>query len=271
MNIDFLSSFGSLDELVQIIYQGAYRFVVLSSVDESKWSIHLGLSGSEGRWWRGSWTQDDVHNLVGPNPSSILLDTFAEKLADSLTGGDLSITDWSADRNAEIKLTFGPTSKRPLHVPLVELTSEEAASHATDVFLEIALQAKTRNFRLHPPAYAATSTRSFSPPRNPNANSNAEPRNDHAQSPPRKRIDPPKPSPVSNADGPTRPFPSTSSSSLKPEPRQTVPSNPIKKATPSTSQSKPAPPKRNKGASLANPSKKARKYQALEFASDDDE
>lgn len=64
MTIDFISSFGGLDELVQIIYQGAHRFVLLSTVDDEKWSLHLGMAGPEGRWWRGTWAQDDVLTLV---------------------------------------------------------------------------------------------------------------------------------------------------------------------------------------------------------------
>ncbi|KAF4598475.1 hypothetical protein EYR38_006877 [Pleurotus pulmonarius] len=104
MSIDFISSFGGLDELVQIIYQGAHRFVLLSTVDDEKWSLHLGMAGPEGRWWRGTWAQDDVLSLVGSNASAILLETFAEKLADTFTGGDLFISNWDpADRNAEIK------------------------------------------------------------------------------------------------------------------------------------------------------------------------
>ncbi|KAG9220974.1 hypothetical protein CCMSSC00406_0002426 [Pleurotus cornucopiae] len=116
MTIDFISSFGGLDELVQIIYQGAHRFVLLSTIDDEKWSLHLGMSGPEGRWWRGIWAQDDILSLVGSNPSAILLDTFAEKLADTFTSGDLFISGWNpTERDAEIKASppAFPPKERP--------------------------------------------------------------------------------------------------------------------------------------------------------------
>ncbi|KAF9495285.1 hypothetical protein BDN71DRAFT_1447691 [Pleurotus eryngii] len=258
MTIDFISSFGGLDELVQIIYQGAHRFVLLSTVDDERLSLHLGMSGPEGRWWRGIWAQDDILSLIGSNPSPILLNTFAEMLADMFTSGDLFISGWNpTEREAEIKLTFGPTSKRPLHVPLVELTSEEAASHATDVFLEIALQAKSRNHRLNAPAYSATSTRAISPPRH------APSRDVDYSTPSTPPVSSPKLASSKPAVPPNKVSTSQHASSLTPA------DPPTKKLATSM---KPPPPKRPiKGASLANPNKKARKYQALEFASDDDE
>ncbi|KAG1716090.1 hypothetical protein ID866_1062 [Astraeus odoratus] len=67
MTADVLSHFGRLDELIQIIYQGFSRFIVLSQVNESAWTIHLALKGPEGRWWRGSWSaQDILHVVVRP-------------------------------------------------------------------------------------------------------------------------------------------------------------------------------------------------------------
>lgn len=38
-----------------------------------------------------------------------------------------------------MQLTFGPDSKRPLHMSLTELKPEESASHATDVFFDVRL------------------------------------------------------------------------------------------------------------------------------------
>jgi hypothetical protein len=61
---DTLSHFRSLDELVQVVYQGFSRFVVLSKVDDESWAIHLGLSGQDGRWWRGAWTEEDILQLA---------------------------------------------------------------------------------------------------------------------------------------------------------------------------------------------------------------
>jgi hypothetical protein len=57
---DILTHFGCLDELVQVIYQGFSRFVLLSKVDDQSWTIHMGLQGPEGRWWKGQWTAKDI-------------------------------------------------------------------------------------------------------------------------------------------------------------------------------------------------------------------
>lgn len=57
---DLLSNFNCLDELTQVIYQGIYKFVVVSAVSDDSWNVHVGLSGQHGRWWRGSWTEEDV-------------------------------------------------------------------------------------------------------------------------------------------------------------------------------------------------------------------
>ena len=64
MTSDVLSHFGALDELIQIIYEGVERFVLLSNVDEASWTIHLGLQGPEGRWWRGRWLEKDILHLT---------------------------------------------------------------------------------------------------------------------------------------------------------------------------------------------------------------
>lgn len=61
---DTLSYFTPLDELIQVIYQGSARFVIISSVDDASWTVHVGLTGTEGRWWRGRWTEKDVKNTV---------------------------------------------------------------------------------------------------------------------------------------------------------------------------------------------------------------
>jgi len=62
--MDVLSRFGGLDELIQVIYQGFDRFIVLSAVNESTWTVYVGLKGPEGRWWRGSWSARDITQFV---------------------------------------------------------------------------------------------------------------------------------------------------------------------------------------------------------------
>ena len=36
---------------------------MLSTVSQDEWHIHLGLAGSEGRWWHGSWKEEDIHRI----------------------------------------------------------------------------------------------------------------------------------------------------------------------------------------------------------------
>ena len=122
---DVISHFSPLDELIQVVYQGSARFVILSSVDDASWTVHVGLTGEEGRWWRGRWTDKDVKkqfvsllvmnisietlNLLWPlnkgsGVSSFLLESAVEKLADAFVKGQLTIGDWSSAKGAEIQV-----------------------------------------------------------------------------------------------------------------------------------------------------------------------
>lgn len=58
-----LTQFQGLDDLVQTIYSGSQRFVLLSHVSEDEWVLNLGHHGKEGRWWRGSWKEADILTL----------------------------------------------------------------------------------------------------------------------------------------------------------------------------------------------------------------
>lgn len=60
---DLLANFSRMDELTQVIYQSIYKFVVLSTVSDSAWNIYVGLNGAQGRWWHGSWTEDDIYRI----------------------------------------------------------------------------------------------------------------------------------------------------------------------------------------------------------------
>ncbi|KAK7685209.1 hypothetical protein QCA50_011572 [Cerrena zonata] len=146
---DTLSHFAALDELIQLIYQGAHKFVVISSVGQLSWDVHLGLTGPDGRWWKGKWTEKDIQQFVGNAASSFVMESFAEKLAQAIVQGDLQVGDWNPERGTSINLTLGPTAKNPIRVPLTELTAQEAASYATRVFSEIAMQAQPRKCRMN--------------------------------------------------------------------------------------------------------------------------
>jgi hypothetical protein len=106
MSVDCLEHFGCLDELAQVVYQGFDRFVVLSNVEQDQWVVHLGLSGQDGRWWRGALTNPDILKVVGSKPSAKVLETFAERLADSFVQGELAIDNWSTDEGAKLKVSF---------------------------------------------------------------------------------------------------------------------------------------------------------------------
>ncbi|KAG1846406.1 hypothetical protein DFJ58DRAFT_799187 [Suillus subalutaceus] len=225
MSTDVLSHFGVLDELIQVIYQGFDRFVVLSQVTESAWSIYLGLKGPEGRWWRGSWSAKHILNITNGVQSGQVLENFAEKLRTTFVNGDLTIGEWT-EKDSDINLTFGPTTKLPLHMALKELSAAEAASHATAVLTE----------------------------------------SSHANS---ASTLPSKPTPLGLSQVPVPAVNQAAERKIKALEAELARSkerpptgNMISK--PSTSSRPP------KGASLANPNKKARKYQALEFESDED-
>ncbi|KAF8070369.1 G-protein alpha subunit-domain-containing protein [Lyophyllum atratum] len=272
------ANFACLDELTQVIYQGVCRFVILSTVSD-QWVIHLGLAGPEGRWWRGGWTKADILQIVGSKSSDKVLEAFAEKLAETFVQGELYIGDWSTVKDAKIKvLTLGPSSKKPLHVPLVEITQAEAASHATDVFLDvsnsftnsyrtlvtilhrqkIALQAQSRKCRLHPDQFG---TSYISPP--PQATSAAT-------------ISRTAPVPRRSVAATVKQDAEAASSSSGDQKAQAeikalkaeLEKQKYKIVEPRAKSA--TAPKPLKGASLANPNKKARKYQAIEFESDDE-
>ena len=64
MAIDMSLDFAALDELIQIIYQGMHKFIVISNVTTTAWTVHLALTDSEGRWWSGKWTEKEVLDAI---------------------------------------------------------------------------------------------------------------------------------------------------------------------------------------------------------------
>lgn len=63
-----LEHFSCLDELIQILYQGVDKFVVLSNATDEAWTISIGLEGPEGRWWQGKWEEDTILNTLVSHP-----------------------------------------------------------------------------------------------------------------------------------------------------------------------------------------------------------
>lgn len=272
MSSDPLSNFGCLDELIQVIYQSVNRFVVLSTVSDDKWNIHLGLCGPEGRWWHGSWTAADVVKVIGSKASDHLIESFAEKLAEAFAEGELVVGNWISDEGAEIKLTLGPTSKTPMHVPLVEMTQADAASHATNVFLEIALQAQSRKCKLHAPsvAYPPLAPSSLltvdtkvkakvSSAAGPSTSKETPAKTSHKA---KESVASAKPSKLQAANEDAQEEIKSLKAQLDKQKNLKRMVSPPEKTAPAARQPK--------GASLANPNKKARKYQAIEFESDEE-
>ncbi|KAL4080177.1 hypothetical protein V8B97DRAFT_707566 [Scleroderma yunnanense] len=222
---------------------GFDRFVILSQVSESAWTIHLALKGPGGRWWRGSWSAQDILRTIGVSASPQVLDSFAEKLSETFVKGELVIGNWSPEKGENINLSLGPTSKTPLCIPMVELSPTEAASYATTLLSEVALQAQARKCRLNPPMFPSVSVL-----------------NPSCASPPTARSSPPNTDTMANV------------SSLSAEAQQKIQVLEAELAQTRAQKTKKLLPASRppKGISLANPHKKARKYQALEFASDDE-
>lgn len=118
-----LTYFLSLDELIQVIYQGSSRFVVISSVEESSWTVHLGLTGVEGRWWRGQWADEDIRKsgvrllairpflikveyirTQGSGSSSASLEAYAGRLSNAFVQGLMHIGNWTTQRSTQVEV-----------------------------------------------------------------------------------------------------------------------------------------------------------------------
>ncbi|KZT08437.1 uncharacterized protein LAESUDRAFT_649275 [Laetiporus sulphureus 93-53] len=282
---DPLTAFLPLDELLQVIYQGSSRFVVLSSVDDTSWTVHIGLTGDEGRWWRGRWTDEDIRKGA-VNATS--MDDFADSLADAFVQGELYIGNWSSRKGAHIDFVLGTNTSSPAHVPLVELSPEEAAAFATKVFATIAVQAQSRKCRLHPSPYDTPRVKSGVTASEPAgafdlrtaSSTDKEQRTlsdrkdeeikalkaELAREKSIRSISPESPVQKHKRQAEEEPEtpPNTSKLTKSTSIQETSKLKSIAKST------LPSAATTHRGASLANPSQKARKYQALEFGSDED-
>ncbi|RDX50062.1 hypothetical protein OH76DRAFT_1349734 [Lentinus brumalis] len=269
---DVMSHFSPLDELIKVIYQGSARFVIVSSVDDASWTVHVGLTGDRGRWWRGRWTDKEVRKQFGSSVSSFLLESAVEKMADAFVKGQVTMGDWSPSEGAEIQLVLGTSAKTPIRVPLVELDPAEAAAFATKVFTEIALQAESRNCRMHPTTLAyepssrkTASRRTPSPEPAPRKHSSPHKTKDRGKETAREEARSKAGSDrykrkAEEAEEEIEALKAELEKAQRNEPSKLLPSQ----------KSKVGAVARPKGASLANPTKKARKYQALEFEDDDE-
>ncbi|KZT65960.1 hypothetical protein DAEQUDRAFT_730879 [Daedalea quercina L-15889] len=290
---DAVSSFSSLDELIQVMYQGSSRFVVISLIDETSWKVRLGLSDSDGRWWEGRWGEKEIRKAANAASSSV--ERLGDALATAFAQGDMCVGNWSSRKGAEINFVLGTNTNHPAHVPLVELSAEEAASFATKVFADIAIQAQSRKSRLHPSPFETAPGNTPSAANTSTARAQASNPSNHSAGPgtsERKAQEEIKTLKAELARERSRRFsPPSSKHKRKAEDdldraanreseRSTGRSQPLQKERSVQESSKlysiakgnrsAAVPTAGRGASLANPTKKARKYQTLEFGSDDD-
>ncbi|KAG9316198.1 hypothetical protein JVU11DRAFT_2223 [Chiua virens] len=111
--MDVLSHFGELDELIQIIYQGFDRFIILSTV-VARFVVtarHHTVSRSFS-FITLRTRAVDVENALSKQDSkagSQILPNFAHNLAEAFVKGELCIDGWTPDKGANINLTLGPT------------------------------------------------------------------------------------------------------------------------------------------------------------------
>lgn len=149
-----LDNFAVLDEVLQLVYQGSSRFVVLSHVRDDAWLLHAGLA-REGRWWRGKWTENDILHFVGKKSTPDILEMFADRLLSTFTKKELSIVHWDpfSEGHQDLKLIIGPGAKKPITISMTEMTPREAAIFAAGEFASIALQAQSHQCRLYPSAH----------------------------------------------------------------------------------------------------------------------
>lgn len=206
--------------------------------------------------------------------------------------------NWSDERGAKINLTLGPTAKRPVRIPLTELEPVEAAKFATSIFSIIAVNARDYKCRICPAPYdlnsstadmdvdiplkssAAYAPSSADPSTTSHASSSTTKRK-ASQSPAERTKPLPAPvSPPKKTESPElkvkelekelaeekrkhRTHHGGPSRSINPDPHverliQEEAAKALKKL-----------PRRGPGVSLANPTQKARKYQAVEWEDSD--
>ncbi|KAI5121976.1 hypothetical protein M0805_002046 [Coniferiporia weirii] len=260
-------SFGPVDDLVQVVYQGSQRFVLLSRVDfearEPCWTVHLGLT-DVGRWWRGRWVEKDVYGFVGANVSAALLDNLADKIARTLVAGELFIGGWtSRTETVELKIVFGPAGKFPLSIPLTELSASDAVVFTTNELFSLSLNAQQRKCRLNPPAFLPPPP-SYTGVPQASGSSVVPPPSSTRKS--RKASPPSSPPPAKPAASATK-SKVDDSGKRRTSPTERTPT-PAKERERSSTSAGPGPPATK--TKVGPVRKKARVVQSMDFASDDE-
>ncbi|KAF8583891.1 hypothetical protein K439DRAFT_1661017 [Ramaria rubella] len=146
--VGVFDNFGSLDALIQVIYNSTACFVLISNVEIASWVVELGLVGSGGRWWRGSWSEKDVLKFAGSKVSEEVVEAFASRLANLIIAGEVGVGGWGTEQGAELELQIDPTGKYPVAIDLVELPAADGSARAVTILKGIALQAQSRGCRI---------------------------------------------------------------------------------------------------------------------------
>ncbi|KAF8828800.1 hypothetical protein HHX47_DHR3000347 [Lentinula edodes] len=239
-----LAHFSSLDDVIQVIYHLNRQLFLLSKVQNDEWVLHIGLLGSDSRWWRGKWDEEDVlavavHDLL----------EMSEKLLEYIVQGELFLSGWSKESTSF-------KAQKPSHFQLNEISAEDAACYAAEVFCSIARDAQTRKCQLYGSSFAVAADVSTTHLNKTVVPSSSESFANSGLGTSIKKREEPKSKRVAEQPAPSKRRKEQKEETQSPDPE----AKPKAKGA----------PKPIKGASLANPTKKARKYQAVQFDSDED-
>nr|GAT57774.1 predicted protein [Mycena chlorophos] len=234
----------ALNDLIQAMYQEPNVFVAISEVDivMDRWQLRVVQVGGreKGKWWKGGWDGAYVQELLRSS-SDTLVRGLAESIAKHISEGEMFVF------NEGERLIIGPLATAPLkprHIDLEQMSAADASEYAADKFLNIALQAQTRQSRLNSSA-APSSVPSSSKSRSAKA----------------------IPAPADTE------IPDAAPADRKPQQKEKEKEEKVVPKKRKASEDAPARGSvavRRAGASVINPQRQARKVQAIEFESDDD-
>ncbi|KZV71117.1 hypothetical protein PENSPDRAFT_751986 [Peniophora sp. CONT] len=134
--------FSALDGLAQVFVSESSRFVLISSVFGEEWTVRLGLVG-EGRWWEGVWSEEDVFDFAsaaGQDTSEKPMRALCDRLRITIEKGDLGIVNWdpSLARTKDMQFVLNPKAKRPLSIPLRQMSASEASRFTVNHIAKLA-------------------------------------------------------------------------------------------------------------------------------------
>ncbi|KAJ3867959.1 MAG: hypothetical protein NXY57DRAFT_958662 [Lentinula lateritia] len=247
-----LAHFSSLDDVIQVIYHLNRQLFLLSKVQNDEWVLHIGLLGSDSRWWRGKWDEEDVLAVAGSKSSSDDLLEMSEKLLEYIVQGELFLSGWSKESTSFKARPFTSFDGCRLYFAF----TDDAACYAAEVFCSIARDAQARKCQLYGSSFSVAADVATTHLNKTVVPSSSESFANSGLGTSIKKREEPKSKRVAEQPAPSKKRKEQKEETQSPDPEA---KNKAKGA-----------PKPIKGASLANPTKKARKYQAVQFDSDED-